>query len=127
MKLNVKLLIIFAIFFIMSAVTASAQVKKDFIGKWNTYAPDAPDENQKSTIIIKQDSLFITFDGINLMPANSMEFKNDTLKCEISGVTLSLEFESKNKLKGMAFWSNGQSALQLTRIEDPAQGNKQEK
>jgi hypothetical protein len=103
---------------ILCSNKVSAQTKNDLIGKWNAFAPYAPGEYQKSIATITKDSVFVTFDGVNFIPSNSMEFKNDTLKYEINGVYCTLIFETRTKLTGMSNWASGQSELTMTKIED---------
>jgi hypothetical protein len=59
----------------------------------------------------------MSMDGVNFAPANTMEFKNDTLKYEMNEGSFKLTFESKTKMKGIAYWASGQSELILTKKE----------
>ncbi len=102
----------------LASGTGAAQTKNGFTGKWNTSAPQAPDEYQKSTTVIKADSVFMSFDGQNFVPSNSMILKNDTLRYEMMGVKFELIAESKTKLKGRAVWDAGETEMILTRIEE---------
>jgi hypothetical protein len=117
MKLNVKSLILIVSIFPFASITISAQNKNDLIGKWDSFTPFAPPEFQKSIVRITQDSVFMSTDGVNFAPANSMEFRNDTLTYEMSEASFRLTFESKTKLKGIAYWASGQSELILTKKE----------
>jgi len=117
MKLNVESLILIVSVFALTSITISAQSKNDLIGKWDAFTPLAPPEFQKSVVRITQDSVFMSMDGVNFAPANTMEFKNDTLKYEMNEGSFKLTFESKTKMKGIAYWASGQSELILTKKE----------
>jgi hypothetical protein len=123
---NLKPLVLLAVTILLISGKLSAQTRNDFIGKWNTFAPDAPDENQKSTICIKSDTISISFDGVTFMPADFTELKNDTLRADFGGVTLTMEYVDKTNLKGLAVWSSGRSELVMKRKdesgENPASG-----
>ena len=124
MKLNVKSLILIVSVYALASITISAQSKNDLIGKWDSFIPFAPEEFQKSIVKITQDSVFMSMDGVNFQPANSMEFKNDTLKYKMNEGSIALTFESKTKMKGIAYWASGQSELTLTKKENTASGTK---
>ena len=124
MKLNVKSLILIVSVYALASITISAQSKNDLIGKWDSFIPFAPEEFQKSIVRITQDSVFMSMDGVNFAPAKSMEFKNDTLKYEMNEGSITLTFESKTKMKGIAYWASGQSELTLTKKENTDSGTK---
>jgi len=54
-------------------------------------------------------------DGVNFAPANSMEFKNDTLNFEMNEDSFKLTFVSSTKMKGITTWGSGRSELTLTK------------
>jgi len=117
MKLNVKSLILIVSVLTLASISIAAQSKNDLIGKWDAFIPFAPEEFQKSVVRITQDSVFMSMDGVNFAPAKSMEFKNDTLKYDMNEGSFKLKFESKTKMKGIAYWASGQSELILTKKE----------
>jgi hypothetical protein len=120
MKLNLKTIAITIAVIFIASIRMTAQTKTDFIGKWDTYAPDAPIENQKSVFIINENSASVIIDDSgNYSDSNAMTLKNDTLRFEIGGVSFWLKAESKTKLKGMAKWEDGQTILTMTKIEEP--------
>ena len=118
MKMNVKTFILIVSISVLALNRISAQSKNDLIGKWDAFIPFAPEEFQKSVVRITQDSVFMSTDGVNFAPANSMEFKNDTLNYEMNEASFTLTFESKTKMKGIAKWGSGQSELTLTKKEN---------
>jgi len=124
MKLNLKSLILIVSVFTLASISISAQSNNDLIGKWDAFIPLAPEEFQKSVVRITQDSVFMSMDGVNFAPANSMEFKNDTLKYKMNEGSFALTFESKTKMKGIAYWASGQSELTLTKKENTDSGTK---
>jgi len=124
MKLNLKSLILIVSVFTLASISISAQSKNDLIGKWDAFIPLAPEEFQKSVVRITQDSVFMSTDGVNFAPANSMEFKNDTLNYEMNEASFKLTFESNTKMKGIAKWGSGQSELTLTKKENTDFGQK---
>jgi len=124
MKLNLKSLILIVSVFTLASISISAQSNNDLIGKWDAFIPLAPEEFQKSVVRITQDSVFMSMDGVNFAPANSMEFKNDTLKYKMNEGSFALTFESKTKMKGIAYWASGQSELTLTKKENTDFGQK---
>lgn len=117
MKINVKSLILIVSVFTLASISIAAQSRTDIIGKWNAYIPFAPVEFQKSVVRITQDSVFMSMDEVNFTPANSMEFKNDTLKYEMNEGSFKVTFVSKTKMKGIAYWASGKSELILTKKE----------
>jgi len=123
MKMNVKALALIVSISVFAINRTSAQSKNDLIGKWDSFIPMAPEEFQKSVVKITQDSVFMSTDGVNFAPANSMEFKNDTLNYEMNEASFKLTFESNTKMKGIAKWGSGQSEIILTKkeISDPGQ------
>jgi len=118
MKMNVKTCILIVSISVLAINRISAQSKDDLIGKWDSFIPLAPEEFQKSVVRITQDSVFMSTDGVNFAPANSMEFKNDTLNYEMNEASFKLTFESNPKMKGIAKWGSGQSELTLTKKEN---------
>ena len=124
MKLNLKSLILIVSVFTLASISISAQSNNDLIGKWDAFIPLAPEEFQKSVVRITQDSVFMSMDGVNFAPANSMEFKNDTLKYKMNEGSFALTFESKTKMNGIAYWASGQSELTLTKKENTDSGTK---
>ena len=66
----------------------------------------------------------MSMDGVNFQPANFMEFKNDTLKYKMNEGSFTLTFESKTKMKGIAYWTSGRSELTLTKKENTDFGTK---
>ena len=117
MKMNVKTFILIVSISVLAINRISAQSKDDLIGKWDSFIPLAPEEFQKSVVRITQDSVFMSTDGVNFAPANSMEFINDTLNYEMNEASFKLIFESNTKMKGIAKWGSGQSELILTKKE----------
>jgi hypothetical protein len=124
MKMNVKAFILIVSISVLALNRISAQSKNDLIGKWDAFIPLAPEEFQKSVVKITQDSVFMSTDGMNFAPANSVEFKNDTLNYEMNEASFTLTFESDTKMKGIAKWGSGQSELTLTKKENTDFGSK---
>ncbi len=124
MKTIVKSIILLVSISFFPLKRISAQSKDDLIGKWDAFIPLAPEEFQKSIVRITQDSVFMSTDGVNFAPANSMEFKNDTLNYEMNEASFTLIFESNTKMKGIAKWGSGQSELTLTKKENTNFGSK---
>jgi hypothetical protein len=122
--MNAKTLILIVSISVSALNRISAQSKDDLIGKWDALIPLAPEEFQKSVVRITQDSVFMSTDGVNFAPANSMVFKNDTLNYEMNEASFTLTFESKTKMKGIAKWGSGQSELILTKKENTDSGLK---
>ena len=122
--MNVKTFILIVSISVLAINRISAQSKDDLIGKWDSFIPLAPEEFQKSVVRITQDSVFMSTDGVNFAPANSMEFKNDTLNYEMNEASFKLTFESNTKMKGIAKWGSGQSELTLTKKENTDSGTK---
>lgn len=122
MKVKTCILIVSISIFATNGI--SAQSKEDLLGKWDSFIPLAPAEFQKSVVRITQDSVFMSMDGVNFAPANSMEFKNDTLRYEMNEGSFTLTFENKTKMKGIAFWASGRSELTLTKRENTDSGIK---
>jgi hypothetical protein len=118
MKMNVKTIILIVSISVLTINRISAQSKNDLIGKWDSFIPMAPAEFQKSVVRITQDSVFMSTDGVNFAPANSMEFKNDTLNYEMTEASFKLTFENNTKMKGIAKWGSGQSEITLTKKEN---------
>jgi hypothetical protein len=120
MRQNLKTITICIALIIVASIRTSAQVtKKDFVGKWNTYAPDAPSENKNSVITITESKASVIIDESgNYTDSEWMTFKNDTLRFEVSGVSFWLKAESGTKLKGFAKWNEGETVLTMTRIEE---------
>jgi hypothetical protein len=125
MKLNLKTIALCVALIIIATSRMSAQqTKKDFVGKWDTYAPDAPPENQKSIVTITENNASVIIDESgNYSESDGMTLKNDTLRFEISGVSFWLKSESKTKLKGVATWSDGTTELTMTKIEEGEKKN----
>lgn len=124
MKTNVKSIILIVLISVLALNRISAQSKNDLIGKWDAFIPMAPEEFQKTVVRITQDSVFLSMDGVNFAPANSMEFKNDTLKYVMNEASFTLTFESNTKMKGVAKWGLDQAELTLTKKEDTDSGSK---
>jgi len=120
MRLNLKTITICIALIIVASIRMSAQqTKKDFIGKWDTYAPDAPAENKNSVITITESTASVIIDESgNYTDSEWMTLKNDTLRFEIGSVSFWLKAESKTKLKGFAKWSEGETILTMTKIEE---------
>jgi len=118
--MNLKTITICFALIIIACGSMKAQTRKDLVGKWDAYAPDAPPVNQKSVAIFTENTASVIIDDSgNYTDSNWMTFKNDTLKFEIGDVSFWLKFESKTKLKGMAKWSEGQTELTMTKIVAP--------
>ncbi len=124
MKMNAKIFILIVSISVSALNRISAQSKDDLIGKWDALIPFAPEEFQKSVVRITQDSVFMSTDGVNFAPANSMVFKNDTLNYEMNEASFTLTFESNTKMRGIAKWGSGQSELILTKKENTDSGLK---
>jgi len=124
MKMNAKIFILIVSISVSALNRISAQSKDDLVGKWDALIPFAPEEFQKSVVRITQDSVFMSTDGVNFAPANSMVFKNDTLNYEMNEASFTLTFESNTRMKGIAKWGSGQSELILTKKENTDSGLK---
>jgi len=124
MKMNAKIFILIVSISVSALNRISAQSKDYLVGKWDALIPFAPEEFQKSVVRITQDSVFMSTDGVNFAPANSMVFKNDTLNYEMNEASFTLTFESNTRMKGIAKWGSGQSELILTKKENTDSGLK---
>jgi hypothetical protein len=122
--MNAKIFILIVSISVSALNRISAQSKNDLVGKWDALIPFAPEEFQKSVVRITQDSVFMSTDGVNFAPANSMVFKNDTLNYEMNEASFTLTFESNTKMRGIAKWGSGQSELILTKKENTDSGLK---
>ena len=118
MKMHVKTLALIVSISVFAVNRISAQGKNDLIGKWDSFIPMAPLEFQKSVVRITPDSVFMSTDGVNFAPANSMEFKNDTLHYEMNEGSFKLTFVGNTKMTGIAKWGSGQSEIIMTKKEN---------
>jgi hypothetical protein len=127
MNTSIKLLTLLFLVFILASPVSLAQKKKDLIGTWKAYAPDAPGTQNYITKFTK-DSVLTAPEGESFGELNSTyKLEKDTLKYDIQGVYIIAKFESKMKMTGQATWAGGESKVIFTKITGKKSKNKNQK
>jgi hypothetical protein len=121
MKKNLLYLML-GMLFLTGSLPIKAQETNSYLGNWSFEAPTAPEGYTQGIITFKKDSSFMTFtDGNYKYPSDWLTVKNDSVKyqSDIDGTTVlfSLKIIEKNKLKGNATWSSGETIMILTKKE----------
>jgi hypothetical protein len=110
--------ILFTAILIFSSLNSNAQVKHEYLGKWNFETPSAPEGYTMGMIDLKKDTVIMEFSG------NSTSYKSDWVKVrndsiiyesDINGtsVRFSLKIVDTKTISGEAVWSDGQTAINL--------------
>ncbi len=103
---------------LISSVT-KAQIKDNYLGKWNFTAPSAPEGYMNGIIELKPDTAIISF--VNMpysFESNWVKVRNDSLifntYVNSEDVLFSLKLE-KDNIAGEAVWMDGKTKISLTR------------
>ena len=120
MKTRIILLFSLTMAGLLGPCSVSAQTISDYIGDWNTEAPDAPAEYTNGVLKISEDMIIVKFSGDDYpYPSTLVKITSDSLVFEISGLSAlcTLRIEDKTKMTGKAVWPDGESPFTMTKAE----------
>lgn len=120
MKTGIILLFGLTMAGLLGPCSVTAQTIGDFLGEWNTEAPDAPSEYTNGVLKISEDVIIAKFSGdYNEYPSTLVKCTSDTLVFEITGLgaLCTLRIEDKTRMTGKAVWPDGESPFTMTKAE----------
>lgn len=108
---------------LFGSLSADAQIKTTYHGKWSFSAPTAPEGYTYGIIEIKKDSVNTFFSGMNYkVPSIWIKVKNDSITykslVDDAEVLFSLKIENQTSIKGDAVWFDGQTQMILKKKTD---------
>ena len=120
MKSKVMQLLLMVLVSFIGSISANAQLRTTYQGKWSFDAPSAPDGYTNGIVEIKRDSVYISFTGSqNKFPSVWTRVRNDSIYFQtfIDGtdVLFSLKIEGETNIKGNAVWEDGETQMILKR------------
>ncbi len=107
--------------FIQANRPVHAQTINDLAGNWKSEVSAAPSGYDTGMMEVAENSLFATFSGDpNRYSATIEKCTGDSLVFSIGALEARcfLRIESKTKMTGKAVWSDGESPMVLTKIEN---------
>lgn len=123
MKRKTLLSVLIVPFLFIVSLSANAQIKAVYHGKWSFNAPSAPEGYNYRTIEIKKDTVNTSFADPNYkLPSIWIKVKNDSIfyKTIVEGteVLFSLKVENEASIKGNAVWIDGNTQIILKKKTD---------
>lgn len=119
MKNRFTRLLLSSIFIFSISLLLEAQVHDSYTGNWKFEAPDAPEGSTTGNIVIKINTIVMTFDDMQEYPSSWIKFRNDSLIYEtafdLATVVFSLKIVNKSTMTGKAVWEGGESEVTLTK------------
>jgi len=105
MKRKVMQLLLIVLVFFIGSLSANAQLRTTYQGKWSFDAPSAPDGYTFGIIEIKKDSVYISFtDSQYKFPSVWVKVRSDSIYFQTfvdgTDVLFSLKIEGETNIKG---------------------------
>lgn len=122
MKIRIIMLMITMVTIAFYSCSEKGKIGKDYLGNWTFEVPDAEPGYTYGIAELYSDSIVTTFTGNKFRyPSLALEVRNDSVfyQFNIDGIDVfcALKIENRQSIKGITYWSSGESELTFSRME----------